>query len=348
LARWQADHVQSLLRDIVAAQSSYSQYQFDVVGMSTLGDNDQIKPLRDFNMRGVFTKELDFALLTSQIDLAVHCLKDLPTHLPEGIHLAAILPRGQVEDAIILPKKSKDSKDSESSSSQSAHEILSSLPAGSVIGTSALRRHAFIQHNYPHLVCKDIRGNVNTRLSKLDNGDFNALILARTGLNRLGLDDRISAVIDSHMKAKNPSSLLDMDHASSNNGFGYAVGQGALAIVCREDDLFLCEFLKYFLDCSTTRLHTNAERTLLSHLNGGCKVPIAVYSQGLSISPEQYNEIVTKNPKLSILPSDKYYYYRLIAAVLGMEDNTEVKDRRQALFLYRIDYGHQISCSDFR
>ena len=149
LAMWQALYVADVLR------KTYSNADVQVLGMQTIGDKDQMKPLNQFGQTGVFTKELDVALLTGKIDVAVHCLKDLPTALPEGLHIAAILERGNVQDAVVLNAKHEG-------------KTLASLPAGSVIGTSALRRQAVLSRKFPHLVCKQIRGNVNTRLAKLD------------------------------------------------------------------------------------------------------------------------------------------------------------------------------------
>lgn len=173
-----------------------------------MGDKDQIKPLSDFASKGVFTKELDVATLNNTIQLAVHCLKDLPTTLPDGLYMGAVLPRGDTEDVLVLPASHPKQRDGS----------FEDLPAGAVIGTSAMRRTAAVAKYYPHLKCENIRGNVNTRLAKLDRGDYAALLLARVGLGRLGFHDRISHVLD-------------------QNKYGYAVGQGALAIVCREESV---------------------------------------------------------------------------------------------------------------
>ena len=200
LAMWQARHVASLL-----ASLHPSLPHADVVGMNTTGDIDQIKPLTSFDSKGVFTKELDVAVLASRIDAAVHCMKDLPTTLPAGLVMAAVLERGQMSDALIVSDKHI----------QQGRRDLASLPAGSVIGTSALRRRATVARYYGHLSVADIRGNVNTRLAKLDRGEFDAIILAAVGLRRIGLDNRITMVLD-------------------DQEYGYAVGQGALAVLARE------------------------------------------------------------------------------------------------------------------
>ncbi len=259
LAMWQAEHVRDRLaaaHPTVDFQSKYSAVQWvyslilvliwSVVGMTTLGDRDLVSSLSNFTSKGVFTKELDAALLAGSIDIAVHCMKDLPTKLPAGIDFAAVLKRGETEDALIVHSKHAAAK----------RTTLDSLPAGSVIGTSALRRVASIAKHYPQLRCKDVRGNVNTRLAKLDSGEYDALILADVGLRRLGFGDRITQTLNSER-------------------FGYAVGQGALAVVCREGDAShqaLCAPLTH----EPTQYACAAERGLLAELEGGCKVPIAV------------------------------------------------------------------------
>ena len=205
LAMWQARHVAALL-----ASLQPSLPRADVVGMNTTGDIDQIKPLTSFDSKGVFTKELDVALLSSRIDVAVHCMKDLPTTLPAGLTMAAVLERGEMSDALIVSDKHL----------QQGRRDLASLPPGSVIGTSALRRRAMVARHYGHLTVNDIRGNVNTRLAKLDRGEFDAIILAAVGLRRIGLEGRITMVLD-------------------DEEYGYAVGQGALAVLAREGSVSL-------------------------------------------------------------------------------------------------------------
>jgi len=236
LAMWQAEHVASLL----AKQNK--DCSVAIVGINTVGDVD-MKPLAQFEAKGVFTKELDVALVNREIDLAVHCVKDLPTTLPQGLVMASVLARGDVEDSVVMHEKHRGRR-------------LSELPAGSVIGTSALRRAATLARLYPDLVAQNIRGNVQTRLAKLDRGDFDAIVLAKAGLERLGLQERIAEVLD-------PAS------------YGYAVGQGALGILCREGDAKTLELVKFMSDVKTT-LACCAERGMLRTLQGGCKVPICV------------------------------------------------------------------------
>jgi hydroxymethylbilane synthase len=236
LAMWQAEHVASLMT------KQHANCAIAVVGINTVGDVD-MKPLAQFEAKGVFTKELDVALLNQEIDLAVHCVKDLPTSLPEGLVLASVLVRADVEDSVVMHEKHKGRK-------------LSDLPAGSVIGTSALRRAATLGRLYPGLVTRNIRGNVQTRLAKLDRGEFDAIILAKAGLERLELHERIAEVLD-------PAQ------------YGYAVGQGALGILCREGDEKTLQLVRFMSDLKTT-LACNAERGMLRTLQGGCKVPICV------------------------------------------------------------------------
>eukprot|EP00808_Paulinella_micropora_P030748 g4936.t1 len=183
-----------------------------------------------------------------QIDLAVHCVKDLPTQLPPGIESFAVLERGEIEDAVVYHQKHK------------VHR-LDALPARAVIGTSALRRRATLHRLHPHLVCKDVRGNVQTRLAKLDAGEYDAILLARTGLTRMGLQGRIHQVLDAKT-------------------YGHAVGQGALSCCIREKGggNELVRSLLARLNHGATMLITCIERGMLNAVEGGCKVPIAVHS----------------------------------------------------------------------
>ena len=182
-------------------------------------------------------------MLVDRADIAVHSLKDLPTNLPEGLMLGCITEREDPADALVVHEKHKD-------------KTLATLPEGSVVGTSSLRRLAQLRHHFPHLVFKDVRGNVITRLEKLDSGEFDCLILAAAGLGRLGLGDRIHELID-------PSISL------------HAVGQGALGIECRDGDAAVLEQIKVLEHIPTAR-RCLAERAFLRELEGGCQVPIGV------------------------------------------------------------------------
>lgn len=242
LALWQAHHIRDALAQLHPGRP------LEIVGMSTTGDDVQDIPLSAFSDKGVFTKELDVALLRGSIDLAVHSMKDLPTVLPEGLKIGAVPERGVVEDALVLSKLH-----------QGKNWTLADLPAGSVVGTSSLRRRAMISRHFPDLVVADIRGNLNTRLRKLDDGQFDAIILATVGMQRLGWHDRISQVLPS-------------------DKFPHAVAQGALAVVCRSNDAATLELLQP-LNHHRTVMCTTAERALLRTLEGGCKVPIAAVSK---------------------------------------------------------------------
>jgi len=203
-------------------------------------------PLSVIGGKGVFTKELEEALLDGRIDLAVHSLKDLPTIIPEGLVIGAICKREDPRDALVL----KGSPEGVAS--------LRALPKGATVGTSSPRRLAQLKHLRNDLVINDLRGNVDTRLRKLDEGQYDALVLACAGLRRLGLDNRISAPLP-------PSEMLP------------AVGQGALGIETRAGDASAIEAVSK-LDHKFTRLACLAERAFLRSLGGGCQLPIAAYA----------------------------------------------------------------------
>ena len=221
----------------------YPNRQFEVETMSTQGDKILDVALSKIGDKGLFTKELEVKMLDRTADLAVHSLKDLPTKLPDGLVLGCITEREDPADAIVVHSKYKDKQ-------------LETLPKGAVIGTSSLRRLAQLRYHFPHFTFKDIRGNVNTRLRKLDEGEFDGIILAVAGLQRLGMKSRIHQVIPSEISL-------------------HAVGQGALGIECREGDMEILELIKV-IEHPETRDRTLAERSFLRSLEGGCQVPIGV------------------------------------------------------------------------
>jgi hydroxymethylbilane synthase len=227
-------------------QKLYPDRPLTVETMTTHGDNVLDVALAKIGDKGLFTKELELAMLAGLIDVAVHSLKDLPTKLPDGLHLAAITERVNPADALVVNQKCQNCQ-------------LDNLPAGTVVGTSSLRRLAQLRHHYPHLIFKDVRGNLNTRLAKLDAGEFDALILAVAGLQRLGMDDRIHQIIPSHISL-------------------HAVGQGALGIECRANDPEVAEMLQGLVHVPTHQCCL-AERAFLRELEGGCQVPIGVNSR---------------------------------------------------------------------
>lgn len=239
LALWQAHAVE---RALLAADPD-AEVRIDVV--KTIGDKILDVPLAKIGDKGLFTKELDEALLSGAADLAVHSLKDVPTRLPDGLVIAAITVREDPRDVLILAPGRTGS--------------LAELPAGARIGTSSLRRRAQLQARRSDLEVLDLRGNLNTRLAKLDRGEYEGIILAAAGVLRLGWEDRISEHLD-------PSDWLP------------AVGQGALAVVARADDEALLGRLRG-LDHAPTAAATTAERAFLRALEGGCQVPIGALGE---------------------------------------------------------------------
>lgn len=241
LALIQTRYVIDCLKDINPKQ------EFEIVTMHTKGDKILDKSLPKFGEKSLFTEELELALESGRVDFVVHSLKDLPTTLPEGMALGAILKREDPRDAVVMSKKYKD-------------KTLSTLPKGSVIGTSSLRRSAQLARNMQHLSVQNIRGNLNTRLQKLDdeNSPFSAIILAAAGLKRMGWEERISQLLE-------PEETL------------YAVGQGALGVECRESDWKILSLLEPLYDLDTT-LRCVCERSFLKTLGGGCSAPVAVCS----------------------------------------------------------------------
>ncbi|MGL5076540.1 MAG: hydroxymethylbilane synthase [Waterburya sp.] len=224
-------------------EKHFPDIDFEVEKMSTQGDKILDVPLAKIGDKGLFTKELEVGMLNNTTDFAVHSLKDLPTNLPEGLMLGCVTQRVDPADALVINEKHKDKK-------------LETFPPGSVIGTSSLRRLAQLRHHYPHLEFKDIRGNVNTRLAKLDAGEYDGIILAVAGLQRLGMDDRIHQIISSEVSL-------------------HAVGQGALGIECRDGDEEILKVLKVLEDPESSD-RALAERAFLRELEGGCQVPIGV------------------------------------------------------------------------
>ncbi|MFO0032014.1 MAG: hydroxymethylbilane synthase [Cyanobacteriota bacterium] len=220
--------------------------EISIEAMATQGDKILDVALAKIGDKGLFTKELEAQMLVDRADIAVHSLKDLPTQLPEGLMLGCVTEREDPADALVVHERHRD-------------KLLETLPEGSVVGTSSLRRLAQLRHHYPHLTFKDVRGNVITRLGKLDAGEFDCLILAAAGLGRLGLADRIHQLID-------PAISL------------HAVGQGALGIECRQGDDRVLEQIKVLEHLPTTR-RCLAERAFLRTLEGGCQVPIGVNSR---------------------------------------------------------------------
>lgn len=274
LALWQARWVQSAL----AAQGHESRIEI----IKTTGDQVQHVPLPSVGSKGLFTKEIEEALLAGSIDIAVHSLKDLPTELPDGLVIAATPEREDPRDAIVGKK-------------------LADLPAGARVGTSSLRRSAQLRRLRSDLDIESIRGNVDTRLRKLDEGQYDAVLLASAGLHRLGCGDRIAEVLE-------PESMCP------------AVGQGALGIETRPEGrgFEVCSAL----DHPSTRAAVTAERAMLKALGGGCHVPIGAYARieqgkllihGLVIAPDGGR---SARDSMSGLPADAEGLGRRLADAL--------------------------------
>jgi len=235
LALWQARHVRARLIEA----NHLAEGAVELTAITTSGDRLKDKPLRDFGGKGLFTKEIDEALLGGAVDLAVHSMKDLPTDLPQGLCVAAVLPRADVRDAFISAKASS----------------LAELPPGSIVGTSSLRRAAQMKRLRPDLRIVDFRGNVETRLKKLAEGRADATLLALAGLERLGL-------------ASHATSILSTEEMLP------AVAQGAIGVTCRSDDAKTRALLEP-LDDPASATTVACERAFLARLDGSCTTPIA-------------------------------------------------------------------------
>jgi len=237
LALWQAEHIRTRLG------ARYPGMVIDLLGLTTQGDRVVDQPLAAIGGKGLFIKELENAMDEGRADLAVHSLKDVPMEMPAGFVLASITAREDPRDALVSEK----------------YASLADLPHGAVVGTSSLRREAQLRERYPHLRVEPLRGNVNTRLRKLDTGGFDAVILAAAGLTRLGFASRIAA-------------LLDPDESLP------APGQGALALECRSDRANIIAALAPLADFGTT-LAATAERAFSRALGGSCHTPLAAYAE---------------------------------------------------------------------
>lgn len=237
LALWQAEHVKAQL------QQHNSELEVELVSMQTQGDRILDKPLSLVGGKGLFIKELEQALYDHQADIAVHSMKDVTIDMPDGLQLPVILKREDPHDAFISEK----------------YKRINDLPQGAVVGTSSLRRKSQLKAWRGDLNIKDLRGNVGTRLKKLDDGEYDAIILAAAGVMRLGLEDRISEVISSDI-------ILP------------AIGQGAIGIQARTGDKDVLEMITSLND-ETTQQQVETERVVSRRLFGGCQLPIAAYAE---------------------------------------------------------------------
>ncbi len=237
LALWQAHYVRDRL------QEQHPGLQVELLTLSTQGDRILDTPLAKVGGKGLFVKELEKAMLDGKADIAVHSMKDVPVEFPEGLELAVICPREDPADALV----------------SNHHESLDSLPEGALVGTSSYRRQCQIRNLRPDLKVHDLRGNVGTRLGKLDAGDYDAIILAAAGLIRLDLAERIRERLDY-------STCLP------------AVGQGAVGVECRSDDQDVARLLAC-LHHEETAVRVRAERAVNNRLHGGCQVPLAAFAE---------------------------------------------------------------------
>lgn len=284
LALWQAEFIKTQL------QHYYPNLTVNLLGMTTKGDQILDSPLSKIGGKGLFVKELESSLLDGRADLAVHSMKDVPMHFPEGLELGVICKRHNPFDALVSHH----------------YASLDDLPQGAVVGTSSLRRQSQLLLLRPDLVVKSLRGNVNTRLRKLDDGEYDAIILAASGLQRLGMDDRITAIIDDKQSLP-------------------AVGQGALGIEVRCSDSAIKQLLSVLIDPEST-LTVAAERAMNTRLNGGCQVPIAGFAQleqqQLQLSAlvaEPDGSLVLRSSASINIDTDDYLQHVSAAEALGVK-----------------------------
>ncbi|KAG6029146.1 hypothetical protein E4U41_000462 [Claviceps citrina] len=235
---------------VASLQALFPSDSFPIHGTSTTGDRDQNTALYNFGGKGLWTTQLEEKLTSGEVDMVVHSLKDMPTTLPSDCTLGAITKREDPRDILAIKRALRD---------RHGWRSVADLPPGSVVGTSSIRRIAQLARRYPHLKFKDVRGNIHTRLRKLDEDpELTAIVLAAAGLLRMGMGEHITQ-------------YLDVD----NGGILHAVGQGALAVECRAGDERVLEALRRIEDRDTT-LACLAERSLMRELEGGCSVPIGV------------------------------------------------------------------------
>jgi hydroxymethylbilane synthase len=237
LALWQTHHVREALC------RAHPNLQIKLVEMSTQGDKILDTPLAKIGGKGLFVKELENGLFEKWADIAVHSMKDVPAELPEGLTLSVIMRREDPYDAFVSNR----------------YANLTALPEGAIVGTSSLRRQSQLLALRPDLQIRSLRGNVGTRLSKLDKGDYDAIVLAAAGLKRLGMAERISEILK-------PEVILP------------AIGQGAIGIESRQDDVETFELIAVLNDL-VTQQRVTAERAMNARLGGGCQVPIAGFAE---------------------------------------------------------------------
>ncbi|KAE8140625.1 porphobilinogen deaminase, dipyromethane cofactor binding domain-containing protein [Aspergillus pseudotamarii] len=257
LAMVQAEGIRDCLQKIAPDRL------YEIEALRTLGDRDQLTALYNFGAKSLWTTELEEKLNAGELDVIVHCLKDMPTSLPDSCELAAIPPRDDPRDALIVK-------------AGLPYTSLQTLPEGAVVGTSSVRRSAQLRRLYPHLRFANLRGNVETRLAKVDNpdGEYTCMVMSAAGLQRVGLEYRINQYL-----------------GSKDGGILHAVGQGALGLEIRKGDRKMQELLGQLADQNST-LACLAERSLMRTLEGGCSVPIGVETEWMSSGDLSIHAIV--------------------------------------------------------
>jgi hydroxymethylbilane synthase len=277
LALWQAEWVQSELKRL------NPDLEIEINKIKTTGDKVLDVPLAKVGGKSLFVKEIEEALLGHEVDIAVHSMKDVPTDLPEGLHLAVICKRDDPRDALIISQKSKVKSQksnpplppfSKGRRGGITRSLIYDFPKGATIGTSSLRRSCQLLNVRPDLKIEQLRGNLDTRLRRLDEGQFDAIILAAAGIKRLGLGERITEILTPELSLP-------------------AIGQGAIGIECRINDEFINSLIVP-LNHNDTSICVRAERAFLKRLEGGCQVPIAAHAR-----------IVSKESNLPIPPLEK-------------------------------------------
>jgi len=297
LAVWQAEHVATQLKH------HHPGIKIELVKLVTQGDRVLDSPLAKIGGKGLFVKELEQGMLAGEADIAVHSMKDVPMELPAGLHLPVIMLREDPHDAFV----------------SNQYASLDDLPAGARVGTSSLRRSTQLCERYPALEIRDLRGNVNTRLAKLDAGDYDAIILAAAGLKRLGFAERITAELTSDQSLP-------------------AIGQGAIGIECREGDDEILQVISV-LDDPETQTRVEAERALNHRLHGGCQVPIAGFAE--LQGDELFIRGLVGEPDGSVIYRAQARGAASEAATLGVQVAEELLDQGAGEILKRLGMMHE-------
>jgi hydroxymethylbilane synthase len=298
LALWQAEWVKAELQKVTPG------LQIDLIKIKTTGDRILDVPLANIGGKGLFVKEIEEALLRGDADLAVHSMKDVPTDFPTGLHLAAICKREDPRDALLVRQKAEGRKQSNSPLPPFTkrgrrginNSLLYDLPRGATVGTSSLRRSCQLLHRRPDLKVVQLRGNLDTRIRKLNEGQFDAVILAVAGIKRLGLSKRITEILSPEISLP-------------------AIGQGAIGIECRVEDELINTIVN-LLNHTETAICVRAERAFLKRLGGGCQVPIAAYAR---ITRRQKSEVRSQqsDPSSLILHPSSLIMDGLVGSVTG-------------------------------